>query len=262
MAIILIHSSKTMRSRTGTGTVCQSPELIKKATQLAHYVASFTPSQLEESMKISRSLAVKTHHLMSEWSSTPTEATPAIDVFLGDVYSGLRVTQLSTAERAYSNEHLYILSGLYGVLHPFDGISAYRLEMGYRFADEPFKDLYKFWGDDIAGVPPTGGFIVNLSALEYTRVVLPYLRSRTIITPKFLTCNPRTKIPKHVVVHTKIARGAFARWMIVNEVDDVSQLREFADLNYQYSASLSTVHEPVYTCEFFGGKGLSVRLKL
>ena len=238
----------------------QTPQLLAKATRLAKYVASLTPSQLETSMNISPQLAIKTHQLMNNWSNAPAASMPAIDAFLGDVYSGLRANQLSAFDRAYANEHVCILSGLYGILRPLDGIAPYRLEMGYRLPDEPFKSLYKFWGSSIADVLPTDELIVNLSALEYTKAVLPYLSNRKIVTPKFLTRNPLTKQLNPVVVHTKIARGAFARWMIIDRVNDASCFKDFADLNYRYSDSLSSESEPVYACESFGGLGLSVRL--
>lgn len=260
MAVILIHSSKTMRTDVHTVAKYQAPKLLDKAVELATYVAKLSPKQLEKPMHLSPVLAVKTHALMGAWSATSLHQLPAIDAFLGDIYSGLQVAQLTRAQREYANQHLYILSGLYGLLKPLDSISPYRLEMGYRFADEPYKNLYTFWGDTIAKTLPTDNLIVNLSAIEYTKAVFPYLTERTIISPRFLTYDLHAHEPKFIVVHTKIARGAFARWMIVNKIDSEDQLTNFADLNYKYSATLSSPHEPVFVCEMFGGLGLSVRL--
>ena len=248
-----------MRTSANTAAKYQAPKLLNKASELMAYIAKLTPKQLEKPMHLSPALAVKTHALLAAWSADSPYQISAIDAFLGDIYSGLRVSQLTAAQRQYANQHLYILSGLYGMLKPLDTICPYRLEMGYRFADEPFKSLYSFWGDTLAKALPADELIVNLSAIEYTKAVFPYLSDRTIINPRFLTFDLRTHEPKFIVVHTKIARGAFARWMIVNKINSANQLTSFADLNYKYSATLSKPNEPVFICEVFGGLGLSVR---
>lgn len=260
MAIILIHSSKTMRADFAITSESQTPVLLDKATTLAAYVANLSPKQLEKPMHLSPILAVKTHKVMNNWQADKAPQLLAIDAFLGDIYSGLRAAELTPEQRDYANDHLYILSGLYGVLKPLDGIMPYRLEMGYRFNDEPFTNLYSFWGCEIANALPVDKLIVNLSALEYTKAVIPYLENRTVISPRFLTRDPKTREPKFVVVHAKIARGAFARWMICNKIERAVQLTTFTDLNYTFDSSLSTATEPMFVCETFGGLGLSVRL--
>ena len=106
---------------------------------------------------------------------------------------------------------------------------------------------------------PTRGPIVNLAANEYSRVVLGHVDPDRVVTPKFLTINPATGQPGFVVVHAKIARGAFARWLLTNQVDGPA-VHTFDDIGYRYDKSLSTPHEPVFVCHEFGGKGLSVRL--
>lgn len=84
--------------------------------------------------------------------------------------------------------------------------------------------------------------------------------NQPVVTPKFLTVSPKTGEPTFVVVHAKIARGAFAHWMIMNRVEDVAQLREFNELGYLYDALASTPEQPIFVCQEFGGLGLSVRL--
>lgn len=212
-------------------------------------------------MKLSPKKAAETRELIAAWSPESAVSRPAIDAFIGDIYSGMQVASLSSANRDYANEHLLILSGLYGGLRALDGVAPYRLEMGYRLPDARYRNLYAFWGDKIAQLlADDATYIVNLSAVEYTKAVLPYL-SQPVVTPKFLTISPKTGEPTFVTVHAKIARGAFARWMIVNRVDDVVRLREFSDLRYLYDDKLSTLEEPVFVCREFGGLGLSVRLR-
>ena len=258
MFTILLHSSKTMRAG-GSAVDYQSPLLLPKAVELATYVQSLSSADIATSMQLSPKMAEKTHAMWQQWSTKPADQLAAMDAFLGDIYSGLQVQTFSAADRLYANEHLYILSGLYGVLRALDGIAPYRVEMGYRLPVEPYRNLYAFWGDDIARTLPTSRTILNLSAVEYTKVMLPHLPGAEVITPKFMTMNASGK-PVFVTVHAKVARGAFARWVIQNQVAEVADLRNFTDLHYRCNASLSMPGQPVFVCKEFGGLGLSVRL--
>lgn len=260
MLHILLHSSKTMRPAPDDPLPSFEPLLLSRARALAMYLKTLEIDTIASTMKLSAKKAAATHEMLASWTDKPNGTRPAIDAFIGDIYSGLQVQSLTSEDRIYAHEHLLILSGLYGGLRALDGVAPYRLEMGYRLPDEPYRSLYKFWGDTIASlVPGETTHIVNLSAVEYTKVILPYL-SQPVVSPKFLSINPKTGEPTFVVVHAKIARGAFARWMIANRIDDIDQLTGFNELGYAYDASLSSSEEPVFVCQEFGGLGLSVRL--
>jgi hypothetical protein len=258
--IILLHTSKTMRV-AASQTPLRQPALLRKTVELATYLKTLSPTQLTHVMHVSAPLAEKTHETLAEWNIKPSRQTPAIESFIGDIYSGLQANKLTTAQRNYADTHLYILSGLYGVLRSNDGVSPYRLEMGYRLLAEPYANLYKFWGDSIAKILPKNETIINLAAVEYSRVVLPFVDSERVITPKFLTYDAKTSEYTFVVVHAKIARGAFAHWLIISRVTTAEGLSQFAEIGYRYSKKLSTPQEPVFVCKEFGGKGLSVRLQ-
>lgn len=209
-------------------------------------------------MQISATKSTEVKRLYVSWSVDPNAQLPAIDAFKGDIYSGLQVATWQEADRTYAQEHLLILSGLYGALRACDGIWPYRLEMGYKLPNG--KSMYDFWGGKLArAIVPETTHIVNLSAVEYTKALLPYVEQE-VITPKFMTISPKTGEPTFVTVHAKIARGAFARWMITNRIDDVGRLRDFTELEYRYDAELSTAEQPVFICKTFKGIGLSVRL--
>lgn len=249
-----------MRSTLDEAQPYQQPQLLTEAKELAKYLASLEVAQITQTMKLSGKKAAETEIVLKSWSSDAAYTRPAIDAFLGDIYSGLRVQSFSPADRAYANEHLLILSGLYGGLRALDSVAPYRLEMGYKLPDEPYRNLYTFWGDKIAKLLPSGtSLIVNLSAVEYTKALLPYL-DMPVVAPKFLTVSAKTGEPTFVTVHAKIARGAFAHWLIANRVQDVARLREFSELGYRYDVSSSTPDIPVFICDEFGGLGLSVRL--
>lgn len=260
MSVILLHSSKTMRGQVSKDIVLQQPALIPQAGRLAAYVKSLSKQQLAKCMSLSDSKAAHTYGLWQQWNTEPANQSPAIDSFVGDIYSGLQVPTFTQADRSYANGHLYILSGLYGVLRALDGIMPYRLEMGYKLPDAPFKNLYDFWGDTIANQLPSGETIFNLSAHEYTKAVLPHVGKATVVTPKFLTIG-KSGEPEFVVVHAKIARGAFARWLIQRRITHPADISTFSELGYEFSARLSTPEQPVFVCKTFGGLGLSVRLQ-
>jgi uncharacterized protein len=259
--IILMHSSKTMRPPTSGTKPDGVPVLLDRAQELVAYLRTLSTRQLSEIMSISADLAARTRDQYAEWSTTAHRQAPAAASFVGDIYSGLQIDSFDAADRRYAGTHLRILSGLYGILRPFDGISPYRLEMGYRLPQGRYANLYRFWEASIAEQLPPSGRIVNLAANEYSKVVVPHVDADRVITPKFLTVDPVSKQPKFVVVHAKIARGSFARWLLTRRIKDAeTAICGFSDIGYRYDEALSTPGEPVFVCRQFGGKGLSVRL--
>ncbi len=242
------------QSRFPLGT----PQLIGRASELVGNFRVASSVELQQIMKVSPVKAEEVINKFTDWSADPSHQVPAIDAFIGDIYSGLQVQLWSEADRRYAHDHLLILSGLYGALRACDGILPYRLEMGYKLPNG--TSLYDFWEKEITSVLPDGAnHIINLSAVEYTKALLPYIDVR-VITPKFLTVSPKTSEPTFVTVHAKIARGAFTRWLVQVRIEDISRLPEFSDLGYIYDQKTSTPDQPVYVCEAFRGLGLSVRL--
>ncbi len=249
-----------MKNPQPNGTIRQ-PELIDKAKEIDSYLKTLSAPQLAKAMLLSESLAIKTMNIIDDWSDNLPTASLAIDSFVGDIYSGLRASEMTDDERDLADKNLRILSGLYGVLRPYDGVHPYRLEMGYRLASDKFNDLYNYWGDSIANTLIQSGLVVNVSAVEYTKTVLPFIDMKRVFTPKFLTKGLRRGNCNYIVVHSKVARGAFARWIIQNNIEREEDLFNFNDLGYRYNKTLSAKDEPVFTCDKYGGLGLSIRLK-
>ena len=228
-----------------------------KANHLMNHLAEMSTEEIKKSMKLSDKLAGQVKQLNS--GTTARGSLPAADAFIGDMYSGLGVREWDAKDWAYANKHLRILSGLYGVLRPADPIKPYRLEMGYPTAPQPHKNLYSFWGDMLM-TEFAGHEIVDLSAKEYTKAVLPYLTSEKVVSPKFMTFNKKSSKPKFVTIHAKIARGIFAHWMIANKVSSIADIIAFHEHGYKFSQELSNPEEPVFVCNEFLAKGLSIRL--
>lgn len=251
--IILLHSSKTMRQAQASGKMT-TPKFLAEASMLKREIRAIPAEQLAKIMHISSALAAKTHTQFEQWDAAG-QRSPAIDSFIGDIYSGLQPQTFTSVDREYAQQVLRIISGLYGVLRPLDGVQPYRLEMAYKLPT--INNLYDFWGDKIANTLPNGP-IINTSSEEYSKVITPFVDPSRIVTPRFLTI--KNDKPEFVVVHAKIARGAFAGWMIRHRVKDAQSLHLFNELGYRFDASLSTDQEPVFVCREFGGKGLSIRL--
>jgi cytoplasmic iron level regulating protein YaaA (DUF328/UPF0246 family) len=247
-------------SETNNTLELSQPVLLHKANELAQYLKTLSVKEIEKTMKVSAKLASTTKELIDNWNDMPIQQRAAIDSFLGDIYSGLQVASLSDTDRRYANEHLRILSGLYGILKPLDGIYPYRFEMGYRVPNPLYANLYTFWGTTIADTLPINDTIIDLTAVEYGKTVTDFVETAQIVTPRFLTISPKTGEPIFVVVHAKIARGAFAHWMITHRIENTEKIKEFAEIGYQYDETLSMPAVPVFVCKEFKGIGLSVRL--
>ena len=259
--IILIHTSKTMRpAAKESAQLLSRPLLLPKTKELATYLKNLSVQDIERTMKVSKKLAASTTELIAGWTDEPIYQRAAIDSFLGDIYSGLQVSEWSDADRKYADQHLRILSGLYGILKPLDGIYPYRFEMGYRIPDTKYTNLYKYWGSLISNTLAKNETIIDLSAVEYGKTVTNFVELSRIVTPRFLTVSPKTGDPTFIVVHAKVARGAFASWMIRRRIENIDQLKDFDEIGYKYDAKLSTPEVPVFVCKEFKGIGLSVRL--
>lgn len=258
MIVTLLHSSKTMHRPQEHANPLGRPVFTKKAQALVNTWSKASFAEIETCMHISSKKAAEVAQLYKEWSIDEAHQIPAIDAFIGDIYSGLQVQYWTKQDRRYAHDHLLILSGLYGALRACDGIMPYRLEMGYKLPDN--TNMYRFWSNLLAILlPASTEYVLNLSAVEYTKAILPYLDA-SIITPKFLTMSEKTGEPVFVAVHAKIARGAYARWVMQQRIESPEQLEEFRELGYQYDKKMSTDEQPVFICKSFGGLGLSVRL--
>ena len=241
-----------MRPPSNDTQTHQAPLLQDKTQALGKYLQSLSVDELQRHMQLSVAKAQQTYQLLQSWSLSKSGNRPAIDAFLGDIYSGLQVQTFDNDDRNYANEHLLILSGLYGGLRALDSIQPYRLEMGYKLPSEEYGNLITYWGNSIAGLIPKNTTVINLSAVEYTKAVLPHIKNQ-VITPRFMTISQKTGEPTFVTVHAKITRGAFAHWLIKNRVTETDAFPTFTELGYAYDAKMSATDEPVLYAENLKG---------
>ena len=164
--------------------------------------------------------------------------TPAVLAYEGIQYRYMAPGVFETGQLAYIREHLRILSGFYGLLRPFDGVTPYRLEMQARLSVDGHKDLYGFWGTMLADqLAKETDLVLNLASKEYSRAVEPYLPPAV----RVLTCT----FGEHGTI-CKMARGQMVRWLAENNVTDPADIKNFADLDYRYSPAHSMENNDVF----------------
>ncbi|HEX5793122.1 MAG TPA: peroxide stress protein YaaA [Rheinheimera sp.] len=228
------------------------PAMLSYSQQLAELCKCLTPADLSSLMHISDKLAGLNAARFAQWQLPFTEknAKPALFAFNGDVYQGLDAASLTDADIAFAQQHLRILSGLYGVLRPLDLMQAYRLEMGTKLANPNGKDLYAFWQDSITVElnqqlsQLQSDVVVNLASQEYFKAVKPKLLKAQLITPVFKDFkNGQYKI---ISFFAKKARGLMARYIIQQRLTSAEQLKGFDLAGYQFSAAQSSANELVF----------------
>lgn len=178
------------------------------------------------------------------------ERRPAAWAFAGDTYQGLEMATLDSPARDFADAHLRLLSGLYGVLRPRDGIEPYRLEMGSRLATRRGRNLYEFWGDRIArmlaedAAAAGTGVLLNCASREYFGAVDEAALGLRVITPRFL--DEKNGEAKVIAFHAKRARGAMARFVCERRITDPADLEAFDTGGYAYAPELSAAGAPAF----------------
>jgi cytoplasmic iron level regulating protein YaaA (DUF328/UPF0246 family) len=229
------------------------PRLDDDTRALAKVAKTQSAADLSKLMKISDNLAeLNVERFKSfDLDGRSNSATPAGLTFDGDVYWGLEATSLDDEALGYAQDHLRILSGLYGVLRPMDAIQPYRLEMGTKMANERGTSLYEFWGSrigeslaaDLEG--HADQTIVNLASNEYFKAVDRAALPGKVVEASFL--NVKDGEARRLMYHVKFARGLMARWIMENRIKGADDLRGFDAEGYCWDAGASSEGHLVFT---------------
>ena len=227
-------------------TKYSAPEFLEEAETLVNKLKRMSRKALGELMSISDDLSELNHGRFNEWSRpfTTKNAKQAVLTFNGDVYQGLNASQFKARDLAYAQDHLRILSGLYGVLRPLDLMEAYRLEMGTSLKTRQGNSLYDFWGDKITESLKADldqqkqRALVNLASNEYFKSVKPKQLGCPVITPVFKEIKDGKS--RTIALFAKQARGRMAAWMIQNRIDAPEDLTGFNLDGYEYQPDEST----------------------
>jgi len=229
------------------------PALLTESQLLMDKCVTLTPADISSLMSISDKLAGLNAARFGQWATpfTPDNARQAVLAFNGDVYTGLDANSFNDKDFAFAQQHMRILSGLYGLLKPLDLMQAYRLEMGTKLENVRGANLYQFWGDIITDLLNTSleqqgdHILINLASNEYFKAVKKKSLNGEIITPIFKDWkNGQYKI---ISFFAKKARGLMANYIIKNQLTDVEQLKRFDLAGYQYNAEFSKGNDWVFT---------------
>lgn len=231
---------------------CTQPAFAERALPLIERLRALSPQAVGELMSISDKLAVLNVGRYAEWGveHTPAVAKQAVLAFDGDVYDGLAAGSLSAADLDWAQQHLRILSGLYGVLRPLDLLRPYRLEMGTKLANPAGKDLYAYWGDTVTAAlreqldADPQPVLINLASEEYFKVV-----RRAQLGARIVDCvfeDRKGGKWKIISFHAKRARGLMVRYAIESRAKTPSALTGFAAEGYAYAEAESTPDRLVF----------------
>lgn len=240
--IAVISPAKTLDYETPV-TVANStlPEYATRSHELVSIMRKKSPQDIASLMGVSDNIAHLNYARYADWSEkfTKKNSRQSLLAFKGDVYVGLNAYAFDSGDFKFAQNHLRILSGLYGVLRPLDLIQPYRLEMGIKLANSEGPDLYQFWGSSITESlnrqlkGSNGGTLVNLASNEYFKSVDANNLDANIVTPVFKDY----KNGKHKIIsfYAKKARGLMAAWLITNRITDSSHISQFDLAGYKYS---------------------------
>ncbi|WP_085307574.1 peroxide stress protein YaaA [Planktotalea arctica] len=222
-----------------------APDLQEDAVRLVKTAKNLTLGDLQKLMHLSPDLARLNHDRFQTFEADPSAdaVRPAALAFAGDTYQGLEAATLDSDELHWAQDHLRILSGLYGLLRPLDAIQPYRLEMGSRLKTRRGASLYDYWRDDLSKMLNAQGevigsdILVNCASQEYFGAVAPKALKLRVITPVFMELKDgKAKI---VSFFAKKARGAMARYVIQNRLNEAEAIKGFDTGGYAYQPELS-----------------------
>jgi len=228
------------------------PALLEKSHQLIDVARDLSPAQISSLMGISDKLAHLNADRFNQWQPpfSLENARQAILAFKGDVYTGLQAETFSDDDFDFAQQHLRMLSGLYGLLRPLDLMQPYRLEMGIKLANPAGKDLYGFWGDLLTeklneAIAEQGDdVLINLASDEYFKAIKPKKLNAKLIKPVFLDeKNGKFKV---ISFYAKKARGLMSRYVIQNRLTNPAQLKKFDVDGYFLDGAESSENELVF----------------
>lgn len=243
---IIISPAKKMNVDADSLPVDILPQFLPQTERLLAVLQAMSPKNLQSLWKCNDNIAqLNIERLKSMDLRQNQNLTPAILSYEGIQYRYMAPGVMSDGHLEYLREHLRILSGFYGLLRPFDGVTPYRLEMQAKLSADGAKDLYAFWGGNIAKqLMRETDWVLNLASKEYSRAVTPYLPESSVLTCIFGEWQNGRVIEKSTMC--KMARGQMVRWLTENSIENPEEIRKFADLDYRFDTELSTENKFVF----------------
>lgn len=254
--IIVISPAKTLDFETRARTKKFSmPDFLDDSAVLIDQLRTLEPDQISKLMSISPKLATLNSNRYYEWTRpfNLENAKQALYAFKGDVYTGLDAETLDDNDVAFAQDHLRILSGLYGVLRPLDLMQPYRLEMGAQFKNVRGNNLYEFWGDTITEAinqelkKQKTDTLINLASNEYFKSIKPEKLNAKVINPIFK--DQKNGMYKIISFFAKKARGLMSRYVIQHQLTSPEKIKQFDVAGYGFDEAESNDTEWVFKRE-------------
>ena len=222
------------------------PFFQKEAINIHQLLKGFSKQKIKALMKLSENLNTQTIHDIQLWDSDKSYKTPAVFAYQGTSFKYLEPQKWKLSDAEYAQNHLLILSGLYGILRPFDWINKYRLEMGLKFEIESSKSLIQFWKDKMTNYFNSfeDNSIINLASKEYSNVMINKRINSTIVDCTFYEKSNNSL--KVVGSYSKAARGCMANFIVKNKLESIEDLKEFKELGYNFSSNESSNKKLVF----------------
>lgn len=243
---IIISPAKQMREGLDTLPPRGLPSFLPETQRLLEVLRSLSPAQLQRLWKCNDAIAALNVERLRNMDLTH-RLTPAVLSYVGIQYQTMAPGVLERDQYEFLQEHLRILSGFYGLLRPFDGVTPYRLEMQARLSVDGCRDLYAFWGGRLAqALSGEARWVLDLASQEYSRAVVPHLPpSLPVVTCVFGELRSDGKVVEKGTL-CKMARGEMVRWLAVEGVTRPSQLPAFCGLGYRFCRERSTDRRLVF----------------
>ena len=253
MLIVISPAKKLDYSSPVTAKNHSQPALLDHSAELLQGLKKLSPQDVCALMGLSDNLGALNYERFQAWDRPFTEdnAKPAILAFKGDVYKGLDAESMTEKQLEWAQDHLRILSGLYGLLRPMDLMQPYRLEMGTKFANQRGKDLYQFWGniitDEINSLLSNAKspVLLNLASNEYFKSVQQKNIAGRIVTPVFM--DKKGDKYKIISFYAKKARGLMSAFIIKNKITAVDGIKKFNVDGYSFNSAMTDGDSWVFT---------------
>ena len=239
---IIISPAKKMNVDTDSLPIDSLPPFLPQTERLLSALQTMSPKELQSLWKCNDNLAQLNIERLKAMTLRQN-LTPAILSYEGIQYRYMAPGVMTAGQLEYLREHLRMLSGFYGLLRPFDGVTPYRLEMQAKLSVDGAKDLYAFFFFFLAK-HLEGDWVLNLASKEYSKAVTPYLPESSVLTCVFGEWLNGKVIEKGTMC--KMARGQMVRWLAENGIEKAEKIREFADLEYRFDTELSTENTFVF----------------
>lgn len=251
--LIILSPAKTM-DMTGKNIRIRATKAIfaQEAEALAKKMRHYSEEELEKLLKISKSLAEENFRRYQQFDAPSNPVCPAILAYNGSVFKNIQVSTFSEEDFCYAQEHLRIISTMYGIVRPLDGIKAYRIAYPLKIEGMNGKNLYDYWLPKLTepllkDIKKVGGILVNLASLDVLGALnMEVLRHEVkVITPEFQ--EERNGKYETIRTYAKLARGVMTRYILLNRVESPEKLKEFEWERFRYNKKISDQEKFIFT---------------